>query len=363
MKSKTGKNAWMMMGVLLLFALSQSAWAQPWVPGSADLHKAKTDVGAYLLAGKLAPEPQQKKELTRILKDMHAVRDRIETEVAGHQKEAKAWYIGMLKDLKAGKTPQGTEFESKRKIFTEHREKMAPLKASLDAKLQTFLEALTPEQNDIIRNFRPAEDFGRPSFPDFGCGGDGYSLLYQIREMPPELIEMMKTRKGRGKEVYKKQLLDLIESVRAMPESDFQGAVDELAAQVPQTLLQGLQRRCQRRQGGGPAMGPGAGMKSGQGMGPGMGQGRGRGFGRGKGRGGQGMGGGMGMGPGAGQGMGGGMGMGPGAGQGMGMGMGDGQGPGNGMGMGFGPSKHIRRHQKMIRSILLSDTFLEALNR
>lgn len=275
---------------LIIFSLMiPQAFAQPWTQErDQELHDLRTAVGAYLLLDQLQLTAEQKTAMIAKLDEIRTLQGDAEKTIQQVRETEKQHLRAMLQDLKSGKSPDSIHEEVK-DVKDEHRQQLAPMRLEVEKKIAELLDILTEEQMDIARTFNPKPQMMRGLL--FEPGDDGETVLERVRSMSQEDFDMLKQhhelrrdmRKGRGKGPGfgpQGRFIELMEQVRAMSDDEYEAKKAELAAQIDQRVEQRLERR-EKRGKRGRGMGSGRGMGMGMGPGPDMAPGPGMGNGPG----------------------------------------------------------------------------------
>ncbi len=336
---------------LMLFFMATTASAQPWsAKADEEFLELKHEVGARLLLQTLELTKDQKAQWIKEQKQLRKLKKELEEGLTEHRDKMKNHMKSLNKTLKKGEKPDQDQQAATMKEMMEERNQLEPYRSKMEGYLKAMIDILTPEQKDRLQRFNPQGSLGMGSpFAD-DPPQNAAEILDRIRTLSDDVWAMHKQRmqkRGRRGGQQAGRVCDMLEQVRDMSEADYLQRRDELAAQLPDRMVQRLSN------------GGGFGARQGKAM---MGRGKGRrGMGPGMGRGGMGQGMGQGMGPGMGSG-----------------GMGQGMGPGAGFGGAdtlddppppedeeFDAAPRFARgrfHEKKIRMLLLTDAFWKVLN-
>jgi len=278
-----------------MFLLPVSASAQPWkMPPDEEFLQLRQEIGSYLLVQELQLTADQKMKFRQKLEELAGPRKEIEKEIERFHGVEKEQLRALASKLKQGGKIDPANKDAFRKSMEEHWNAILPLKDRIDKEFDALLGTLSSDQMERLRNFNPmipGPGMGMGPGRDLGCSGDPIDLLEDIRHAPEDFIQSFtermeqrgNRRQGRGMQA-KQKLLDLIKQVRSMSDSEFESQKGNLAANLNPAIMQKLQMRCQNQNnpgakpcGNGPCDGTGPGMGMGMGMGPGFGMGRGMG--------------------------------------------------------------------------------------
>ena len=214
------------------------AYAQPWAKmHDEDLMELRLSIGAYLLLDDLQLSPEQKADLVSILDDFRGEQADAEAVLKEFHDKMKNDMTATLERLKSGKGIGEDKAATMKEERDRHFEMMKSVKDKLDARIGEIMDVFTEEQAEKLRNFNPMAKFGAPAVP---------ALLGFMEEMKDSSGE------------------EILEKIRSMSDEDFAKLKKD---SFPM---------------GEPGMAPGPEM--GMGMGPGMGPDKGPSKGKGPGR-------------------------------------------------------------------------------
>gem|GEM_PF-4737914 len=229
--------------ILLVIAFSlfaSVASAQPWAKmHDEDLMNLRLAIGAYLLVDELQLSPEQKTDLVTILDDFRQEQASAEAVLQEFHDSAKTEMTATLEKLKSGKGLSEEDTAAIAERRDKHFETMKPLKEKFDERIDEMMSVFTKEQAEKMRNFNPMAKLGAPAkAPAF------FSFMEEMKDASGE---------------------EILEKIRSMSDEDFAEFKKDSCPM------------------GGPGMGPGMDPEMGPGMGPEMGPGKGHGKGMGPG--------------------------------------------------------------------------------
>ncbi len=173
---------------------SFSAFAQPWGKfHDQELMDLRMEVGAELLLQELQLTPEQKSKMLALLAEVQEARGEAEGIVNEFHGTAKEDLRGLLSELKAGKEISKEQMTVMRDEHVEHWTKLSPYKDRIDTAGKAVLDLLTEEQLERMRQFRP---MGPGKGPVEFAGLSGTEILDKVREMSDEEFEALKDRRG-----------------------------------------------------------------------------------------------------------------------------------------------------------------------
>jgi len=190
-----------MLLTVLLSLLTSAAYAQPWAKmHDEDLMELRLSIGAYLLLDELQLSPEQKSDLVAVLDDFRQDQAEAETIMKEFHDSAKTEMTAVLENLKNGRGISEEDAVAMAGKRDKHFATMKSFKDKLDAHIAGIMEILSDEQSEKLRKFNPMARLdphgkapgGLFSFMEEMKDASGAEILEKIRSMSDEEFSSFK---------------------------------------------------------------------------------------------------------------------------------------------------------------------------